>query len=277
MSCLKQIRRIAEIIEIEEIHDIIEQGTTMPVRCRLKNGESAVVKYMKNPYGQRVLVNEWIGSNIADIIGLTIPEYGICNMSETVINNTNYNEDIDIRNAGYAFFSKTYSKTIPVITRAMLSDVKNHETEKIILFDHLVNNYDRHDGNLICDISKGATLYSIDNSHIITEEPRKAFVLEEALNESYILSNAILLSNMEIYDLLCSSVGYSENRLRKCAEEIKNTLTEDILIEIKKSIPAVWCESVGYETVEQLFHILNKRLSLICEIAEMIIEERRKF
>lgn len=133
MEELEQTRRIAGIIEVEEIHDIIEQGTTMPVRCRLKNGMDVVVKYMKNPYGQRVLINEWIGSNIADVIGLTIPEYGICNMSETVIVNTNYNEEIDIKNAGYAFYSKTYSKTIPIITRAMLSDVKNHETEKIIL------------------------------------------------------------------------------------------------------------------------------------------------
>jgi len=226
-------------------------------------------------YGQRVLVNEWIGSNIADVIGLTIPEYGICNVSEAVIKNTNYNEDIDERNAGMAFYSKIYSKTIPVITRAMLSDVKNHETEKIILFDHLVNNYDRHNGNLLCDISNGATLYSIDNSHIITEEPRKVFVLEEALSQSYILSNTILMSNMEIYDLLCSSVGYNEDRLLRCAEEIKNVLTEDLLQEIKNSIPVKWCESVGHGIIEQLFQVLTKRRFLLCEVAEMIIEERR--
>lgn len=276
MRYLRQNRRIAGIIEVEEIHDIIEQGTTMPVRCRLRNGENVVVKYMKNPYGQRVLVNEWIGSNIADIIGLTIPEYGICNMSETVIKNTNYNEDIDERNAGMAFYSKIYSKTIPIITRAMLSDVKNHETEKIILFDHLVNNYDRHNGNLLCDISSGATLYIIDNSHIITEEPRKVFILEEALSQSYVLSNTILKSNMEIYNLLCCSVGYDEDRLLRCAEEIKNILTEELLLEIKNSIPVNWCESVGYEIIEQLFQVLLNRRSLLCEMAEMIIEERRK-
>lgn len=273
---MEQTRRIAGIIEVEEIQDIIEQGTTMPVRCRLKNGENVVVKYMRNPFGQRVLINEWIGSNIADVIGLTIPEYGICNMSEAVIKNTNYNEEIDSRNAGNAFYSRTYSKTIPVITRAMLSAVKNHETEKIILFDHLVNNYDRHNGNLICDISNGAMLYSIDNSHIITEEPRKSFVLEESLRRTNILSNAILISNAEIYDLLCSSVGYSEDKLRQYAKEIKITLTEDVLIEIKNSIPVIWCESVGNEIIEQLFQVLLKRISLVYEIAEMIIEERRK-
>ena len=86
-----QTRKIAEVIEVEEVLDIIEQGFTIPVKCRLKNGMNVIVKYMKNPGGQQVLLNEWVGSNIADIIGLTIPEYGICDLTEKVIENTNYN------------------------------------------------------------------------------------------------------------------------------------------------------------------------------------------
>ena len=35
--CLK--KKIAGIIEVEEIHDVIDVGTTMPVRCRLENGK----------------------------------------------------------------------------------------------------------------------------------------------------------------------------------------------------------------------------------------------
>lgn len=276
MDNLRQTRRIPGIIEVEEIHDIIEQGTTMPVRCRLKSGMNVVVKYMRNPYGQRVLVNEWIGSNIADVIGLTIPEYGICNIETSVIEHTNFNEDIDIRNAGIAFYTKNYSKTIPINPRAMLSEVANHETEKLILFDYLVNNYDRHNGNLICDISKGATLYIIDNSHILTEEPMVPFVLEKSLDRTTILSNTILKNNIEVYDLLCNAVGYSEEKLRCCALEIQQILTEDVMLEIEDGIPDVWCEAIGYEKVEQLFLILNKRLSLMGEIAEMIIGERRR-
>lgn len=242
---MKQSRRIAEIVEVEEIHDIIEQGTTMPVKCRLKNGMNVVVKYMRNPYGQRVLINEWIGSNIADVIGLTIPEYGICDLSEEVIEHTNNNEDIDKRNAGYAFYTKDYSKTIPVISRGMLSRVTNHDTEKLILFDYIVNNRDRHDGNLLCDISKGATLYIIDNSHIITEEPKIPFVFSEALLESYILSNTILQTNEDMYELLCNEVGFNEKELRRCAQEVATVLTKDIILEIKTSIPTEWIGSVG--------------------------------
>ena len=269
-------RRIAGITEVEEVHNIIEQGTTMPVRCRLKNGMNAVVKYMRNPVGQQALVNEWIGSSVADVLGLTIPEYGICNLSKEVIENTNYNEDIDYRNAGYAFYTKEYSVTIPITISGMLSAVKNHETEKIILFDHLVNNKDRHSGNLLCDISKEPTLLTIDSSHIVTEEPKVSFVHEQAMQDSYILSNGIILTNKDIYERLCTQVGYSEKEIRCCAVQIKELFTDSVWTEIRKSIPDEWKNSVGDKRIEQMFEVLSKRTSLIGEIAELIIEERRK-
>ena len=260
---MKYKRQIAEIIEVEEIHDIIEQGTTMPVRCRLKNGMNVIVKYMRNPAGQQALVNEWIGSSIADVMDITIPEYGICNLSKEVIKNTNFN-------------TKIYPKTIPVFPSGMLSSVKNHETEKIILFDHLVNNNDRHDGNLLCDISSGATLIAIDNSHIITEEPQRAFNIDKALDTQDILSTKIMDTNRDIYELLCTQVGYSEERLREYAIEITSVLTEEFFLGVKNKIPIEWYNSIGEERAEQLFMVIQKRAMMINDIAEMIIKERRR-
>ena len=89
------MRRIDTILEVTQIIDLIPQGATMPIRCNLANGMTAVVKYMKNPYGQRVLINELVGNCIADELGLMIPEFGICNISETVIESTNDIEEID--------------------------------------------------------------------------------------------------------------------------------------------------------------------------------------
>lgn len=269
-------RKVAGIIEVEEVHDIIEQGTTMPVRCRLKNGMNAVVKYMRNPVGQQALVNEWIGSSVADILGLTIPEYGICNLSKEVIENTNYNEDIDYRNEGYAFYTKEYSITTPITVSGILPSVKNHETEKILLFDHLVNNNDRHDGNLLCDISNEATLLTIDNSHIVTEEPKKVFIFEEALERTYILSTRILSTNKDIYERLCTQVGYNEDEIRCCAIKIKEIFTDSVWKEIRESIPQEWEISIGSSRINQMFDVLLKRTALINDIAELIIEERRK-
>ena len=269
-------RQIASIIEVEEIHDIIDQGTTMPVRCRLKNGMNVIVKYMRNPAGQLALINEWIGACIADIMGITIPEYGICHMSSEVIENTNHNEEIDYRNVGYAFYTKAYPQAIPAYTSGILSFVRNCETEKILLYDHLVNNHDRHNGNLICDISNGAILIAIDNSHIITEEPRRVFDIEEALDEKYIISNRVMYTNRDIYELMCTRVGYRDERLRECALYTQAVMDEDVLREIRDTLPKEWCDSVGAEKVEQLFEVLRRRIELLEDIATMIIEERRK-
>ena len=271
-----QKRKISGIIEVEEINELVREGTTMPVYCRLQNGMNVVVKYMKNPGGQQVLINEFIGSNIADIIGLTIPEYGVCNLSSNVIRQTNYNEEIDERNAGLAFYTKYYSKVIPIFPSGILSSVINVETEKIILFDHLVNNMDRHEGNLICDISGQPTLYSIDNSHIITGEPKYLFEIEKALEDEFLFSNNILCSNEGVYNLLCTRVGYSEQKLRQLSLEIKSIFENVDFTEMKESIPECWRDSVGTERVNQMFMVLRRRSMVIEELAEMIIEERRK-
>ncbi len=273
---LEQTRKIEGIIDVEQIFDIIDEGTTMPVRCRLKNGEDVVVKYMRNPYGQKILVNEWIGNSIADLIGLTIPRFGLCNLTEEVIDHTNQNEDIDTRNAGIAFYSVWHPKSIPVSSRTFSTSIENREVEKIILFDHLVNNIDRHNGNLICDIAKGAILYSIDNSHIILDQGNLSLDIEDALDKKMILSNTILSKNKEIYDILCDSIGYVEKNIRLYAKEIKRVLSDDVLTGIKDSIPKIWVESIGNQKIDNMFRAVKYRVELIDELAEMIIIERRE-
>ena len=121
-----------------------------------------------------------------------------------------------------------------------------------------------------------ATLLSIDNSHIVTGEPQSVFSINDALDEQYILSDTILNTNKDIYELLCTQVGYNEDTLRQCAFEIQHILSHQVLQDIFHSIPSDWSNSVGSVRIEQLFDVLNKRSILLSDIAEMIIEERRK-
>lgn len=267
------MRKIDGVIEVEQVLDIVDAGTTMPVRCRLENNVNVVVKYMKNPFGQRVLINELVGSCIADEIGLMIPEFGICNMSEDVIKTTNNNEDIDERNAGIAFFSKDYSSSVPP-SRQFLSLAKNKQTEKLILFDHLVNNCDRHMGNLILGFRKEVTLYFIDNSHIITEGIDED--IEKELESPQIFSKRVLQKGQDVYDILATSIGYSEQKILEEAEKIRESMTEKKLNSIKEIIPSVWIESVGQYKVDLMFQVLNRRVESIVELSKMIVEERRK-
>jgi len=270
---VRRMRRIDGIIEVEQVLNIIDVGTTMPVRCRLVNGMEVVVKYMKNPFGQRVLINELIGSCIADELGLTIPEYGVCNLSEDVISTTNNNEDIDIRNAGKAFYTQDYSSTVPP-NRQLLTFVKNKQVEKLILFDHVVNNCDRHIGNLLLNVKKEATLYVIDNSHIITLG--NCGNIEEELKPSLILSKRVLQRNQYIYNLLATSIGYNEQQLLKEAEMIPQCITDIKLKSIREMIPTKWIDSVGTYQVDLMFEVLKCRIESIVELSNLIVEEMRK-
>lgn len=268
--------RIKEIIEVEEIFDIIDEGTTKPVRCRLCNGMEAVVKYTRNPFGTQVLVYELIGSHIADILGVTVPDYGICNISEEVIRDTNQNEDIDESNAGLAFYNEFRSKTIP-LHKSLLPFVKNKETEKIILLDHILNNCDRHEGNLLCDLSGEGIIYAIDHSQIITREVNPSLdAMENELSEQALFSKHILKDNHEIYNLLCSWVAYDAGHLKDVAMEVKAKLTPEVLEEIKNMIPEAWIVSIGNDKINKIFEILNYRTNGIEGICDMIIEERRR-
>ena len=64
-------RRIHSIPDISEVGEVRDQGVTYPVSCILENGIQAYVKYQRNPCGNQVLINEFIGNSIPDVVGLT--------------------------------------------------------------------------------------------------------------------------------------------------------------------------------------------------------------
>ena len=150
MAFSKMIKGLAYI---ESIKDIANSGVTLPLKCNIKEIGEAYAKYIGNPFGTQVLVNEWIGACVADVIGLSIPNYGICYLPESVVVNGMI-EEIDASNVGKAFYSKAFTKAVPV-NRGLLQKVINGNIETLLVYDHLVNNCDRHKGNVLCDLNQG--------------------------------------------------------------------------------------------------------------------------
>ena len=272
-------RRIDHPLSVMEIEEELIQGVTFPIRCRLSEDIDAVVKYPRNRSGPNILINEWVGNSIADIIGLTIPRYGLCYLTEGVINDTNHLEEIDCRNQGVCFFSCFLSNTAPA-NRRVLSKAGNRETERLILFDYLIRNEDRHDGNILYEVSENHKVYYIDCSHIMV--PR-TYNLNDPndmvweLSDEAILDNHPLLNKKDnMYNLLCETMGYREDVLFSEMNNIKELITVDCLKEIRKSIPEEWINELTKKRIKDMFIIIEKRLSRIEDIAEMIAEERRK-
>ena len=187
------------IREVSQVLGIKENGVTMPVKCKLDTGDVVLVKYWRNPCGTRVLLNEIVGAQIAEKINVTIPEYGLCRLTEEVIEKTNENEEIDFQNAGIGFFSKLIDNTTPIIP-GLLSIITNCQTERLLLYDYILNNNDRHKGNMLIDISGNPRLVCIDNSHILLGTHKMyAFRLEDRVAEAKILTGDIYSSNTELY------------------------------------------------------------------------------
>ena len=272
-------RQFDHQLKVLEVGELIGQGVTFPVRCRLSEEVNAIIKYPKNPAGSSVLINEWIGNSIADIIGLTIPRYGCCYLSEEVIEATNCNEEIDDNNAGLCFFSALKSNTVPANRRSLLNAV-NKETERLILFDHLINNEDRHLGNLLYEVSRDKKVYFIDCSHIMVPLSHRLDVpvdLQWNLSDETILNPHLLTNNKDnLYDILCETMGYKEEVLYLERDRIRNVLDLSVLAEIRKSIPHEWENISSGRKIDDLFSIIKERLMRIDEITDMIARERRK-
>lgn len=235
---------MAEIKKVSQIFDLIEVGVTFPIRCRLDDGGLAIVKYQRNPVGTAALINEFVGNSIAQIIGLTIPEFGICNLSEEVIADTNQCEDIGPENSGIAFYSEFIGNSAPV-TSNLLKRADNQETEKLLLFDQFIKNDDRHNGNLIAEITSKRKIYFIDCSHFLINGVDLNLPLDmdkELANSSsinpHLFESTTNINERNVYSLLCNTMGYDEKRLFAERDLFSSRLSEEVLDSIKNDIPS---------------------------------------
>lgn len=262
-----------EIINIEQLFDIKGVGVTSPIECRLENGTEAIVKYPYNTAGNQVLFNELLGYLVADAINTNIPRYGVCMLSEAVISSTNYNEEITNRNAGLCFYTEKISSTIPP-SRVLVKVCEKVDTERLVLLDYLLNNFDRHTGNILLDINS-SKIYVIDFSHIITRRfPSDFDEIRNLTKENVIVSSDLYYNNLDVYDMLGLSNDHST--LLSVATEIKSILTGSLLNRILELIPQQWIEMVTPQRVDLIIKMIEKRVLNIEKIAELINAERSK-
>ena len=264
------------MLDVAELSFIMNQGVTTPINVRLSDGTIAVIKYPNNPCGTPTLINEWIGSNIARKIGVTVPNFGLCNLSRDIIFSRMEIDELDESNSGVCFYTEYISKGVPLKAKR---DIINYEAELIILLDHILNNFDRHEGNLFYDVNT-SILYAIDYSHIFSHSGMRPDYdsddIKRGMDPKRYLYSDIIKENKEAYDALCFSAGFNERiMIRECGR-IKETVVQPYLIELFESIPTEWIDSIGRKKINQLIDFISFRVSNIDGIAEMIIKERQR-
>src|SRR5260221_10144153 len=64
------------------------KGGTQSHLVHCSDGKNYVVKFRNNPQGVRILANEFIFSNVARLLGLSVPNYRIVEVDDSLIRNS---------------------------------------------------------------------------------------------------------------------------------------------------------------------------------------------
>ncbi|MGL5151416.1 MAG: hypothetical protein ACRC7N_12685 [Clostridium sp.] len=145
------------------------------------------------------------------------------------------------------FYSSTLEKSTPYINSPKVVNriLNKNEINKIILFDHLIFNEDRHNGNILLQSLKGTGgfyMYIIDHSHIFNL--RHAWdmkKLEKLINDEDYKDERVMKLNLDsLYNLFFELDLIDEDILKDEAIKFKECITEEKLKDIIQLIPSEW-------------------------------------
>ena len=243
---------------ITSLEKPVRNGVTNPYYAKLGDNSFAVVKLYNNVQGNKSLLNDFYCSNLASILGLPTPNFGICYLN----NDTIFGENKILPNQyGPAFYSKLIEKAAIVTDYNSLRQISNKsDIEKILLFDYLIYNGDRNPGNLLINFKKNnVKLYAIDYSHVFdTGTIWDKYSLNHRLNDS-INECDIFERNNILYDKMSKSKNIDKNYLLSLVDIFKNKINKELLSSISSLVPKEWIddpEDMIY-LEKYIFHRLN--------------------
>lgn len=127
---------------ITEIQGRETASILRPLECRASDGNRYFIKSRNSD--MLPLVCEWVCSNLAHVLGLRCPPVCIAWLPAPLVNECSYS-DYDLV-PGWAFGSRVveFADTFP---KAATKDVPVAERQRLLAFDHWINNSDRRDAN----------------------------------------------------------------------------------------------------------------------------------
>lgn len=241
-------------------------------------GEHAFIKTPNGSWGNKVLANEYIALKLAKLLSITIPDGGICVIDEDtniddVMDELDYNDDPK----GICFYSKRIEKSSPFVNSGKVIDYisNSYEINRVILFDHLIYNEDRHNGNLLIQNNKkigGLLMYIIDHSHVFNlKHAWNKRDLENIIsNEDYNDDKIIRLNIDAVYYLFFEKGIINEEKLRQEAIRFKEIITKNTIEKLIVDIPDEW--NINKEDLEALNAYIMYRLEHIDDMISIIVK-----
>ena len=132
-------------------------GQSVPQLFIIEEVGHCLVKFQQNPQGERILINELVGFNLATLLGIEHPQVGIVEIdkdllpSNGVLETKSRGGDPVTFQAGLHFYSKFWSKNVSRVSPEDFQGLTIANGEMlgaIILLDILLNNWDRSESNM---------------------------------------------------------------------------------------------------------------------------------
>ena len=234
-------------------------GITEPKYATLDDGSQIVVKLSHGPEGNLVLFNEYVCYRLAILIDIPMPYCGICVMDE---NTEVFDCSIaSSKNYGYAFYSTFMPKTTKLLS-SIINLMKNKEVFiKVLLFDHIIFNRDRNEGNLLVRFYKDdVSLKVIDHTHVfINGAIWDSNCLKTAMKENDLLSTEVLECNERLYNMFFRNISVTKEALEQASTEFKDKINCDVIKKFIEECPREWRPTKESEDilVEYLMYRIN--------------------
>lgn len=247
-------------------------GITEPKYAILDDGIQIVVKLSHGPEGNLVLFNEYVCYRLAILMDIPMPYCGICVMDD---NTEVFDSNIaSSDNYGYAFYSTFMPKTTKLLA-SIINLMKNKEVFiKVLLFDHIIFNRDRNEGNLLVQFYKeDVSLKVIDHTHVfINGAIWDSNCLKTAMKENDLLSKEVLEYNERLYGMFYRNISITKEILEQVSIEFKNKISCDIIRKIIEECPQEWRPTKESESmlVEYLMYRINHFDVIISTIVNYI-------
>lgn len=258
------------MIECKQILGVLPNKTSSPpIICETNDGVY-YVKYVENISRNKVLVNEYICYQFAEILGLPIPQYSLVSMDNFLGKTYQIYDDSVVFNCPVAFGTKEVGRMSLSCSEQSIMDSHNKtDYLKIIALDYFVDNKDRifNLGNLLFTPFDKKT-WAIDFTHVFGNDTIwDRYSCKRKEDDNY---EEFGFENDSIYQYMVESFRFTKEHL----DEIRllfSKINENIIETILDSVPKDW--GCPQEDLDALKLYLIKRLSRLEQVVDII--ERR--
>lgn len=256
---------------ITEVLTAIPLGVTNPFFCRV-DGIEHVAKWENCDEMHYPLVNEYIGYELCNRLGINLPSHDFVTISsKAVAQNTT---KLALCTGDLFFVSQQIRKAIKFNSGAQLATVDKIKLIEMMLIDVILCNKDRNEGNILLKKlpNQPVQFYAIDYSH--------AFYFgclwsgrqfERLIKDPTCLKDLDQYFHHEGYQIIFSSFTFTEEQVRAVSNRMKNLAEQIDLDEIFLSLPTklhTLCDDVDLQLFKRF---VSMRLREIDSITDDIL------